>query len=974
MKFWSRTARYLFAGVLVFGISTAGLSKDVPILMRGGSGGAVYTSRSVSETEAVNKSMADSTSLAAVLVQRIMELQLNGPISGDESEGCKSFFPENASLDSVELIDRVCIIKLTLSPEFLEAVEEFEIEEIGRWLHAVAERIEGVDSIRMLVRPSADQPYQSLDDLLPEPGLPSDKPGVVKLATSEPEAPQIQVGPFPVRGQGQPQGALTGASVFLSPGHGWYYSSTLSRWATQRGNTNGIIEDLSNGEAVLQYLCQYLWNAGARVYTCRERDLQTNMVIVDTESASFSGSWTEVTGSGYDNEYRYAATTTGSPTASATFTPAIPVDGYYAVYVYYRTASSNTTTDARFVIHHMGGTTTWIQNQTRDGFTWKYVGTYYFEAGSSASAGSVVIDNQSATSGNNVVADAVRFGGGMGDYVDGGSTSGEPRWEESGKYYSGFMGNTYADGTVWAMPRFADWECEDSWEGNGGATNHNNAVYVSWHTNAPNPASGTSSFAFAGGLPGGAFGNDTDFTGVPGGLELRNAIHNELINDIRAGWDAGWTNRGTYTANFGELNINNNDDMPAALTEIAFHDTPSDAENLKEPDFRRLAARAVYQGIVKFYHSYYYLSEGNAEFNDDTLLPETPTNFRAINNGTGGVVLSWNAPISNSGDGLLGDPATGYRVYRSSNGKGFDNGSTVAGTSTTINGLAVGDVVYFRVSATNPGGESFPTETLGVRVTASGTPAVLIVNGFDRLDKNLNVIEDDPYSANALHRGFLWRMNTFDYVIQHAESLDAYGADFDSCSNEAVINGQVSLGDYEVVVWIVGEESTADSTFNATEQSLVTTYLTSNGGNLFVSGSEIGWDLDYQANGVSFYQGTLFSDYAGDDANTYAATGTGGGIFSAISGIDFDPGNGAPYDANYPDQITPLSPAAAALTYSGGSGGTAAIQVDTGSYRVVNLGFPFETITSATTRNQVMSAAMDFLGAPRTGVPSWILF
>src|SRR5690606_4911313 len=92
---------------------------------------------------------------------------------------------------------------------------------------------------------------------------------------------------------GQPRGALSGASIFLSPGHGWFLSSR-GTWSTQRGVSHGIIEDFSNAEAVLQYLVPYLWNAGARVYTTRERSLNPNMVIVDDGDPGFTttGSWT----------------------------------------------------------------------------------------------------------------------------------------------------------------------------------------------------------------------------------------------------------------------------------------------------------------------------------------------------------------------------------------------------------------------------------------------------------------------------------------------------------------------------------------------------------------------------------------------------------------------------------------------------------------------------------------------------------
>src|SRR5690606_30550543 len=92
----------------------------------------------------------------------------------------------------------------------------------------------------------------------------------------------------------RPQGGLSGATVFVSPGHGWMYSESQGRFITQRGITHGMIEDHSNAEAVLQFLVPYLWNAGAEVETTRERDMQTNMVIVENGGTGYSekGNWT----------------------------------------------------------------------------------------------------------------------------------------------------------------------------------------------------------------------------------------------------------------------------------------------------------------------------------------------------------------------------------------------------------------------------------------------------------------------------------------------------------------------------------------------------------------------------------------------------------------------------------------------------------------------------------------------------------
>jgi hypothetical protein len=68
-----------------------------------------------------------------------------------------------------------------------------------------------------------------------------------------------------------------------------------------------------------------------------------------------------------------------------------------------------------------------------------------------------------------------------------------------------------------------------------------------------------------------------------------------------------------------------------------------------------------------------------------------------------------------------------------------------------------------------------------------------------------------------------------------------------------------------------------------------------------------------------------------------------------------------------PDAVTPVGGgASAALSYVGGSGGTAAVQYNgsAGGGRVVYLGFPFETITNATTRSTYMADVLRFFSKP----------
>ncbi len=693
-----------------------------------------------------------------------------------------------------------------------------------------------------------------------------------------------------------------------------------------------------------QYLLLYLRNAGARVITARERDMNGVEVVVDNDDPGpgtgyfETGAWTTaaITGTGYaGTDYHWAWTATGTPTATAVWTATLPADGRYAVYAWYRQGYAHTP-DARYTVHHAGGATEVVVNQQIHGNTWHYVGTYGFRGGEEAR---VVLTNQSAVTGCVVIADAIRFGGGTFDDLTGIETAAtyppdKPWWEVAAYYYVQRMGMGHPPGDVTARPIYARWEHAGTGE---------DAVYISWHTNGYSgyqwDFSGTVSYIH----------NGESKPVTEGSADLRDVVHNELVHDIRAGWDAGWGDLGERSLNLGELRELWDDDpavrMPGALIEVAYHDHPDDTDALKEPRFNQLAARAIYQGIVKYFEQ--------RDGVDLTLLPEPPTHLRVVNTGAGQVAVRWQSPPIDTVD-LVGDVATGYRVYTSTDGLGWSDGVSATTTVYTLTGLSPEQLLFVRVTATNDGGESLPTETLAVRV--GDIVGVLLVNGFDRLNRTMLVSETDPVEGYNL-RMFLDQMNRYDYVIQHGEVISY---PFDGASNEAVRDGLVGLDGYALVDWILGEESAPDETLDATERALLAEFL-GDGGALFLSGTEVGWHLDYLGADPDFYNAYLRADYAGDDAETYEVTPVTGSIFEGLGPFRFDaPGM---YDADYPDQLAPINGSTATLVYQGGVGGTAAVQYEDGANvceRLVYFGFPFETV-SPDQRPVVMARVLDFL-------------
>jgi hypothetical protein len=433
-------------------------------------------------------------------------------------------------------------------------------------------------------------------------------------------------------------------------------------------------------------------------------------------------------------------------------------------------------------------------------------------------------------------------------------------------------------------------------------------------------------------------------------------------------WTTGTTS--TYTSGFGEINLGSSSEMDATIIEVAFHDDTSDAAIMRDPKGRDQIARSVYQGTVQYFSLY------GSPLVTNTSLPTPPTNLRVVSNASGAVTLNWSAGASTPAS-VYGAAATGYKVYASVDGYGFDGGRVVSGvgmTTLTITGLDANTPYYFKVVSTNAGGESEPSEVVAA-LPSGGAKQVLIVNGFDRYDRTQNFRYAYAFTGDGLiDRVWPRYNNSFDYVnrVERAIQTAKPGMHVASTSNEAVISGAVNLTDYDVVIWILGNESTANDTFNATEQTKVTQFLAA-GGNLFVSGSEIAWDLDQQNNGRSFFENTLKGNYVSDDGATYTATVVGSpGIFSSLSSFAFSSGASSTvystrddqvYDVATPDVIAPQSGAAAALNYSTSAAG---IQVGTGGIgtgSIVMWGFPVETMTSETRRQQAMGRVLDFLGA-----------
>ncbi len=354
----------------------------------------------------------------------------------------------------------------------------------------------------------------------------------------------------------------------------------------------------------------------------------------------------------------------------------------------------------------------------------------------------------------------------------------------------------------------------------------------------------------------------------------------------------------------------------------------------------RVSYRNYYYADLTAYTPRYYVNRQGAPGN----LPQP--RFDYVETGQN-AVLHWSMAGQENTDVI--------RLYASADGETWELLATLPDTVNQYEiPLANGESKYFRLGSVSGETESEPSDAYGVYRNDAHTPPVLIVDGFDRTS-----------ATNGI-----WTHIQHPFAITLGQALAAQGIPFETADNDAILRGEVNLDNYPAVFWLLGDESTHDATFDYREQELVKAYL-QQGGKLFVSGSEVAWDLSYKGSDYDkdFFNNFLKAKFGADDSYNYTAEGVVGTPFAGLT-LHFDDGNHGIYEVKYPDLIFSLNGSSTALVYGNGYG--AAIYYEgifpggTTAGKLFYLAFPFETVYDEAERLALMEKIAGFFELSHT--------
>ena len=817
---------------------------------------------------------------------------------------------------------------------------------------------------------------------------------------------------------------LQGRHLAITPSHGRYYKNDEMRWKWQRPSLYCTREDLLSQSIVVPYLTPMLENAGAVVFSARERDRQPHDIIIDNDATgSDSGIYIEEShrktkwesgALGFaipqdvllhgDNPFREGtsrilrtANHEKSTEGAALWIPDIPERGHYAVYATYQTYPSSVP-DAEYLVMHAGGATRIRVNQQMGGGTWVYLGTYEFLQGQHDDQ-MVVLTNHSSHTGV-VSADAIRFGGGSAIISRGANgttlTSRMPRYYEGARYHSQWAG--------FPKERYANYDGEKDYAEDINCRSFVTNYLLGGSVYCPDSAGLRVPIELALGLHTDAGIHEDDTT--IGTLGIYTTAHNngrlgngtlsrhtsrdltDIVQTYITQEVDGLARRAMWDRNYSESRL---PDVPSCIIELLSHQNFSDMRYAHDPHFKFTASRAIYKGILRY----------TAEMHGTkyTVQP-LPVHAFAIDFASSDKVrLSWRATPDTREPSAMPDS---YILYTRTDDMGWDNGQRINSTTCEIT-LEPDRMYSFKITAINRGGESFPSEVLSAHIATRPKGKVLVVNGFQRIDgpavvnttkrAGFDLLADPgvPYLGTTAYSGLQHEFdrsmtgyydeaqqmgasgeelectymvgNTMDYAAVHGTSIRNAGYSFVSCSRQAFEDGTVKPNTFDVVDVYMGlQRERGDAIISRPAYYAVTPAM-----NAILS--------SYTKQGGALL---VSGSYLGEESQSRPCTQT---LLHDVLHASYESSitdwleqgiNGLGTTFEIPRWINPehypvtrpevLNPTDGAFTpFVYEHSRRSAAVAYSGAYRSILLGFPFEAIRSPRDRDLVMISLLNFL-------------
>lgn len=483
------------------------------------------------------------------------------------------------------------------------------------------------------------------------------------------------------------------------------------------------------------------------------------------------------------------------------------------------------------------------------------------------------------------------------------------------------------------------------------------------------------------------------------GRYLTDLIQSQIVEDIRAKHEPIWQRRGLWDRSYSE---SRSPQVPSMLLELLSHQNLADMRYGLDPEFRFTVSRAIYKGMLK----YLAASEGR-----EYVVQPLPVREFSVSLHNDIALLRWKGAEDELE--ITAKPEK-YIIYTRKGDGGFDSGRVVEGNSLALD-VEKGVLYSFKVTAVNGGGESFPSEILSLYNAPNSKGTVLIVNGFNRVSapasfatpdttmggfmdwedngvpykKDISFIgsqyeyrreipwmDDDSPGFGASYADYETRViagNTFDYPSLHGGLFANQGYSFVSASRESVETGSVDLNAYPIVDFIMGKQrqykmgrGDGEVKFKVFTPALIKAIekFSKAGGNILISGSYIAtdvWDsIETDDTTKNFVKNVLKYEWRTNKASKTGYVKAVQSPYKFAGEFSFHTiPNEYSYTSESPDGIEPSGKGAWTIFRYKDNNISAGVAYR-GSYKVVSLGFPIETIKNKRDMEELLKSVLLF--------------